>query len=268
MENASAAGGATTAGRVRIVIIESHRLVADEIRRVALRAFPQAEVTVCHTGGEALRIHAQQPAQLALVGLSLPDLDGLDVLLAMAGGQNGTRRLVVSERRDERTREFLREMGIDGHFDPLDEGSGELKDAMRRVMEGGTYFSAVRDEVEPREKRAPLKYLTPARYGVFALIGGGCDEQRASEWLGISKDTVHTHLQHVMRALGLQSRHEVMREALRRGVVRVAPCGRTLYPGYEHILAERARKAGAPLHILANGALAAFLQASVASREN
>ncbi|MGH7958775.1 MAG: response regulator transcription factor [Opitutaceae bacterium] len=119
-----------------------------------------------------------------------------------------------------------------------------MLEALRVAMQGRRYFSPVpsRDNAEADEDRLPLvERLSPTELQVFVIIGGGCDEQRAADWLGMSKHTVHTHLQRVMRELGVQTRVEVMREALRRGYVRLTP-ERTLYPGSEHLLAERARR--------------------------
>ncbi|MEO5959277.1 MAG: LuxR C-terminal-related transcriptional regulator [Opitutaceae bacterium] len=149
-----------------------------------------------------------------------------------------SRLLVISGRQDERSRNFLRAAPIDGFFDWASEEVESLSNAIRRVGNGGRYFSAT---FNPGSSRAgsvvPLSVLlTPTELQVFAVIGDGSDDRRAADRLNLSAKTILTHRQRIMRKLGVQTRSEMMLQAMRRGMVRVTEQA-VLRPGFEGTLA-------------------------------
>jgi DNA-binding NarL/FixJ family response regulator len=201
---------------------------------------------VCHrTAAAALRDLRCGPVRLALIGLSLPDLDGLDVVEVIASERLAWRILVVRDRDDEHSPIWLRRARVDGVFDPWLEPVSRLHEAIRQVVAGGRYFSAAAHAALSAPMAPTLHQLmTPHEQLVFAAIGAGCDDSVAAERLAMAPETVHWHRQRIMRKLGVQSRGELMREALRRGVVRIVD-GAVLRPGFERALAARRAAQGA-----------------------
>jgi DNA-binding NarL/FixJ family response regulator len=200
-------------------------------------------VTVCDTAAAATASLRAAPAALGLFGLALPDQDGLD-LLAMADCERWCRRvMIVTGRRDERTLQVLRRARIDGWFDIAAEPSGELVAAIRKVVAGGAFFSAgvlLADKFPAGGPPTLGQLLSETELLIFAVIGDGSDDRQAAARLGLSETTVHNHRQHLMRKLGVQTRTELMREAIRRGVVRFTTTGIALTPGTERALDDRA----------------------------
>jgi DNA-binding NarL/FixJ family response regulator len=236
--------------RERIVVVKSHRLRADGIARAAREVFPEAEVTLCYSAAEAEASLRAEPATLGVIGLTLPDRDGLDLLVVAERERWCRRILVVSDRRDERTRQGLRSAQIDGCFDIAVESSDQLVVAIRRVAEGGVYFSAGvlgSASVVLGGPTTVAQLLTDTELRVFAVVGDGSDDGQAAARLGLSDTTVHNHRQRIMRKLGVQSRTDLMREAMRRGVVRFTETGGVLTPGLERTLADRAALSRDPI---------------------
>ena len=235
--------------RERIVVVKAERLRAETIARAAREACPDADVTVCHTAAAAAASLRAAPAALGLFGLALPDQDGLD-LLAMADCERWCRRvMIVTGRRDERTLQVLRRARIDAWFDIAAEPSGELVAAIRKVVAGGFFFSAgvLVDEKNPVVSPPTLgQLLTETELLIFAVIGDGSDDGQAAARLGLSETTVHNHRQNIMRKLGVRTRTELMREAIRRGVVRFTTTGIALTPGMERALADRVARSRDP----------------------
>lgn len=227
----------------RIVVVKGDRLRADAIVRAAREACPGSEITVCHSASEATAVLRSRPARLGLIGLTLPDRDGLD-LLADAGRERWFDQiLVVSDRRDERTRYCLKAAKLNGFFDCAGDDPAALAPAIRKVVSGFTYFSPEVLDVRIgfTGKRTKLtQVLTATELQVFGVVGDGCDDNQGAERLGMHETTVHTHRQRIMRKLAVRIRTDLMREALRRGVVRFTAAGRALAPGQEHLLAEHA----------------------------
>ncbi len=224
------------------VIVKWDRFYGDVVRHLAEQACPRRPTLVCHTGADALAALRRQPMRLGLFGLTLPDMDGLDLLSIVIEEQLVERLLVISGRRDERVRQVLRYSGVHGLFECAVETPDALVPAIQRVDAGGHYFSAhpERHATAAGTSRPELyRLLSTTELQVFAVIGGGCDDREAGERLGLSAKTVHWHRQRIMRKLGVQTRTELMLEALQRGIVRVTP-DRVLRPGFERTLRARA----------------------------
>jgi DNA-binding NarL/FixJ family response regulator len=231
--------------RERIVVAKAERLRAESIAQAAREACPDAGVIVCHSAAETELILRAEPAALGLIGLDLPDRDGLDLLL-QANRERWCRRvMIVSGRRDERTRQVLRSAPIDGCFDIAVEPPERLVAAIRKVVAGGAFFSVGVLIAEKFPAGAPPtlgQLLTETELLIFAVIGDGSDDRQAAARLGLSETTVHNHRQNIMRRLGVRTRTELMREAIRRGVVRFTTTGIALTPGMERALADRVER--------------------------
>ncbi len=226
---------AFSAERFHIVIVKGSLLLADSLRCAALEAYPDAKITLCQTGTAALAAMQNNAVHLGLFGLTLPDIDGLDLLAHVAVERRVGRLLIVSCRRDERARYCLRAARIGGFFDSSRDDPAALPAAIRRVGDGGNHFGATWRSPTPGERGPPLhSLLTPAELRVFAVIGDGSDDGQAAVQLSLSANTVHRHRQNVMHKIGVQTRAELIRVAIQRGFVRFVE-DRVLRPGFDGV---------------------------------
>lgn len=123
----------------------------------------------------------------------------------------------------------------------MTENSEALMIAIREVGAGGFYFNpAMREARHSKNGDRPSidQLLSVTEMQVFAVIGDGADDNKASYLLGLSAKTVHSHRQRIMRKLNVQSRGELMREAIQRGVVRFTT-DHVFRPGLKGVLAGR-----------------------------
>ena len=205
----------------QMVVIEQNRFCAAAVRYYAAAAFPAAEISVYHDSAEALCRLRLNAAHLGLIGLNFPDGDGLDLIAGIVRERLLDRVLVVSERSDERARSFLRAVGIGGFFDCASESPENLIGAVRSVTAGRPWFSS--------------SFRTRA-----SAATAGLDELlTSSELQELSHHTIRTHRESIMRKLDVQTRAEMCREAIVRGVVRILQNGVVLRPGFKQLLADR-----------------------------
>jgi DNA-binding NarL/FixJ family response regulator len=218
--------------RFRVVIVNKSQLVIDQIAAAVSEAFQQVELTICRSAAEALAALRLQPAHLGVFGLTLPDMDGLDLLARLGAERRVFRILVVSSRRDERTRQWMRPGRVDGFLDPAREGFASLVQAIRAIGDGRVWFQ--REEVEkhgPRHESPRLDQMfTALEQRVLVAIGDGADDRVAAAELKMSAHAVHSHRVVIMRKLEVHTRPELMRECIRRGVIRITH-DRVLRPG-------------------------------------
>ncbi len=225
----------------RVVVGKWDALYADALRRAAETAFPGVPIDVCRRGGDVLATLESRRADLALLGLTFADRDGVEVVQAVAAGRLATRLMIVSGRKDELSLHALRQTRFDGFFDPLVEDAARLVPALQAVAAGRGYLSdSLRREMFlARSAGVVALQLTLAELQVLGVIGDGTDDREAAERLQLSDSTVQTHRRNLMRKLGVGTSAKLVREAVRLGVVRIRSDGSVDRPGLARILAER-----------------------------
>ncbi len=212
-----------------ILILKHDLCISELLERFLRRRYPTANVIVCTTCAGALQRLRQGPVWLGVIGLNLPDMDGLDVIQIMLTEALVEKILIFSGRNDERSRMLLSCMPIAGYFNSTFENVTTLVRVIDQIASGQKYFSLKQNDRSVRTKLGQI--LTDQELKVFAVIGDGSDNNQSATRLGISPNTVHTHRQRIMRKLKLQTRTELVREALRLGVVRITAT-QIFYPGF------------------------------------
>ncbi|MCW5548440.1 MAG: response regulator transcription factor [Opitutaceae bacterium] len=218
----------------RVVIAQWGRTYADALQGVCARAFPRAEFVACCSGGETLAELRIRPADVLLLALTFPDMDGVDLLPVIAREKLSGRVLVASHRREEHSLQTLRESRFDGLIDTLEESAEGLVRALRLVADGGSYLSpSLRDAIIVRAAPGEtMQKLTAMETRVLAELGDGSLNPAVAGKLGISVATVQTHRRNLMRKLGISSSGRLVREAIRLGLVRITTDGRVIRPGF------------------------------------
>jgi len=225
----------------RIVVAKWDALYAEALRSACAQALPDAAVEVCRRGDDTLTALRARPADLALLGLTFADMDGVDVLDAIARERLATRTLLVSGRKDEHSLHALRTARFDGFFDPFGESLAQLIEVLRQIADGQGYISpSVR---RPLLSDRPLgvlgQRLSPAELQVLCVIGDGSNDAEAAVRLGLSEATVETHRRNLMRKLDVATSAKLVREAVRLGVVRIEADGQIIRPGFARRFADR-----------------------------
>jgi DNA-binding NarL/FixJ family response regulator len=209
----------TLPAALRIIVVKWDMLTADMLSLLARDAYPLADVTICRTGADALDALRQRPAALGLFGLTLPDIDGLDLLALVAEEHLVTRRMIVTGRRDHYSRQALRVAAVHGVFDTAIEDSQALVTAIRRVGEGGNYTSIAgkRTDSLPAERAAEMvQTLTFIEQQVFAIMLEGGPDEAIAERLGMTPQEVGSHRGSICRKLNVQT-IEQLPAFIRRG---------------------------------------------------
>lgn len=215
---------------ISIVLAEDHSIVREGLR-LLLAADPALEVVgEAADGLEAVALVDRLQPNLLIVDVMMPGLNGLDVIRQISQRSPRTAILVLSMYADESYVLQALRLGALGYV--LKQASStDLLKAIRAVLAGRTYLSAPLSEraiaayVErARERPAdPYDSLTPREREVFQLVAEGLTTAAIAERLSISPRTAEVHRMNLMRKLGLNSHTDLVRFAIRRGVISLDP---------------------------------------------
>lgn len=211
--------------KIRILIVDDHSVLRAGIRAL-LKVQPDFEVVGdASDGQEALaRVRELQP-DVVLMDIGMPGMDGLAATRAIKDAFPETRILILTQHENKEYVIPSLKIGASGYVLKRADGD-ELLSAIRAVAIGGTFFdpriTGVLVDGVRRDNQTPtdlLDTLTEREREVFVLLARGNTYQQVAEALFITPKTVDFHRSNVMRKLNLNSRSELIRYALQRGLI-------------------------------------------------
>lgn len=209
--------------RARVLLADDHPLMRAGIRKV-LESHPSiAVVGEASNGEEALRALQTIEVNVLLLDLSMPGLDGFDVLRRAREIAPSVRILVLTMHADgEYVARAIHE-GADGYL-LKDSAVQDLVAAIEAVLAGRVFYSPevqrqLSEMLRVRGGTGPLQRLTDRERAVLALVAAGLSTREIGARLGIGLRTVETHRANLMRKLGLRSVALLTQFAIREGLV-------------------------------------------------
>jgi len=191
--------------------------------RMILAAQPDMEIVgEAGNGREAVELAEQLHPDVAVMDVAMPEMNGIEATRRLAVSTPRTRVLALSMYKDSvYVREILR-AGARGYLlkDAIDR---DLLSAVRAVATGDGYLSpAVSDAVLSDYRRhvtEPLDLLSAREREVLQMIAEGKTNKEIATALKLSVYTVDAHRGHIMEKLNLHSVGELVRFALRAGLI-------------------------------------------------
>jgi DNA-binding NarL/FixJ family response regulator len=208
----------------RLLLADDHAMVRRGFRLILAQYPAEFEVVgEAGTGEEAIRLTGELRPHMLVLDVAMPNMNGVEVTQKVAQNWPEVRILILSMHRDSTyVRETLR-AGAKGYL--LKEAvDSELITAVRAVARNEAYISpSVSNTVLSDYQRfvgSPMDLLTPREYEVFKLLADGKTAKDIATALDISAYTVDAHRNRVFRKLQLRSSSDLVRFALRQGIVR------------------------------------------------
>jgi DNA-binding NarL/FixJ family response regulator len=225
----------TTPRPARILIADDHDVV-----RVGLRALVEAAGhEVCGeaaTGRDAVALAERTAPHVAVIDVSMPDLNGLEAARRIRDASPTTEILIVTAHDSEEVVRQVLAAGARGYMLKSDAGR-DLVAAIEDLLAHRTHFTTKVAEMvltgflvgrpapaadappPPPPPAAAAARLTSREREVLQLLAEGKGTKQIAMALGISVKTVETHRANLMRSLGLDSISELVRYAVRNRII-------------------------------------------------
>jgi DNA-binding NarL/FixJ family response regulator len=204
---------------IRIVLVEDHTIVRAGLRRLLEVRTGYEVVGETSDGLEAIRLVETLNPDIVILDLMLPGLGGLEVSRRLSKGSPDTKIVVLSMHSDESYVSECMNGGASAYV-LKDSDSEELFDAIAAVRAGRRYWCKhVRTKTDVRPSENPFDRLTDRERQVLRLVAHGMTSAHVAHELSISPRTVETHRAHVLRKLGLTNQTDLVRFAIKHGMI-------------------------------------------------
>jgi len=210
---------------VRVLLADDHTLVRKGIRAV-LASLPGIEI-VAETGDgrEALSLIEQHRPDLALLDITMPGLNGLEVAFRVAQVSARTKVLILSMHAGEAYVAQALRAGVAGYL-LKDAADDELPMAIKAVARNEVYLSPrISKQLVDRFVQSgatepdPLAGLTTRQREILQLVAEGKSSKEIAAMLDLSIKTVESHRGQIMERLGVHDVTGLVRFAIRVGLV-------------------------------------------------
>jgi two-component system, NarL family, response regulator NreC len=216
--------------KIRILIVDDHAVL-----RAGLHMLLDAEEDMLVVGeapgvDQAVAQLAHQAPDVVLVDISMPEINGLEGLKSMREKAPDSKFLMLTMHNDESYLRLALSAGASGYV-LKQAANNELLSAIRVVSQGGTYLhsghrsilfegeSGKQASTPGSQDEADYERLSPREKEILRLIAMGYTNRQAAEELFLSEKTIETYKSRLMAKLALHSRTELVRYALRLGLI-------------------------------------------------
>jgi two-component system, NarL family, invasion response regulator UvrY len=208
---------------LHVALCDDHPLLREGLKRILLQQ-PDISVDVeAGSGGELLDKAAAVRLDVVILDISLPDMNGLDVLKNLHASGNRAAVLILSMHPEDHYAMRALKAGAAGYLQK-ESAPEEIVRAIRRVAQGRKYVTAslaerLAIELGDSDAKAPHEILSDREYQVLCLLAAGKGTKEIAGELSLSSPTVATYKSRILAKLGLTTTVELVRYAITHGLV-------------------------------------------------
>lgn len=206
---------------IRVFIADDHAIVREGVKRLIENESDLVVVGEADTGATVIERAKAEAWDVLVLDLTLPDLNGLEVLKQVKAARPRCRVLILTMQNEDQYALRILKAGADGYLTKGRPGT-EILDAIRKIAAGGKYLTPRLAELllstRTDADREPHEMLTDREHDVLVMIGRGKTPSAVANELGLSPSTVSTHISRIKTKLGLDSVGQLVQYAVRAGL--------------------------------------------------
>ncbi len=213
---------------MRLLLVDDHEVVRSGLRMLLESQEDIQIVGEAGTAAEALQAVERLEPEVILLDIGLPDMSGIQVMERIREIEPDIAVVALTIHEDKEYFFKMLDAGATGYV-PKRAAPDELLTAIRAAAQGQVYLYPslatllVKDylvqDVEARDARM-LNGLTERELEVLTHVADGATNAEIGHDLGISPKTVARHRENIMAKLNLHSRTELVKYAIRKGIIK------------------------------------------------
>jgi DNA-binding NarL/FixJ family response regulator len=217
--------------KIRVLIADDHAILREGLRAILEKSHDIEVVGEAADGRQAVEKCRQLEPDVVLMDVAMPGLGGLEATIEIKSTHPKIKVLVVTQYENkEYVFRFLK-AGAAGYV-LKKSASTDLISAIRSVYQGGSFLhpdvtqAVIKGYLQQESEdlgKDPYEQLTDREKQVLKLVAEGMSNKQIADLLFVSVKTVMGHRTHLMEKLNLHSRTEVVKFAIRKGLIELKP---------------------------------------------
>lgn len=207
---------------IRIMLVDDHVVVRSGLRRLLEQHQGLEVIAEAESGEQAYRLFSEHQPDVAVLDLSMPGMGGLEAVRRILARYPGARLLVFSMHENVSFATQALKAGARGYVAKTGTPE-ELVLAVQEVAKGKTYISSGMAQKIAMQSldggNDPVSQLSAREFEVFRMIAEGMAAEEVADKLKISQKTVANYLTLIKQKLGVSTPIEMLRLAMRHGVI-------------------------------------------------
>ncbi|MBU1249171.1 MAG: response regulator transcription factor [Proteobacteria bacterium] len=210
---------------IRVLLADDHSIVRGGLRRIVEDAGDMTVICEAEDGPSALALARTHLPDVAVVDISMPGMDGLEVIAQLQAEMPQMPILVLTMHEEEQYVVRSLSAGAKGYVTKRS-APEELVVAIRKVREGGRHLSGGVAELLAERlarsgptERSSLETLSNREIQVLKALALGTTNREIAEVYSLSVKTVDTYRFRLLKKLNLRNNAELSRFAIQNGLV-------------------------------------------------
>lgn len=210
---------------IRVMLADDHTILRQGLVSLLSKDADCSVVAEASNGLEAVEKALEVKPQVAVIDISMPELNGMEVVKRIHDKLPECKILVLTMHEEQEYVIHMVRAGASGYL-LKDSASEELIDAVKALAKGKTYYSqyaasvlATQYSQPEKEWQDPYKNLTQREREVFHLVVDGKTTKEVARALDVSVKTAENHRGKVLEKLGVSNTAELVRYAAKHNLL-------------------------------------------------
>ncbi|MBB6610912.1 response regulator transcription factor [Pontibacter sp. Tf4] len=213
--------------RVRVIVTEDHMILRQGLKMLLDEDKEIEVIGEAGNGVELLEMLAQKPADVVLMDINMPDMDGFEATEHVVAEHPETKVVALSMLDSLPYVQKIMTCGASGYLLKTT-GKDELRSAIKLVANGTNYIcselsinmlSNAMSEVAPRNEKVEQTGLSKREIEVLSLIAEGYTNAEIADKLFTSKRTIETHRQNILEKTGAKNTANLIKYAIGHKII-------------------------------------------------
>ncbi|MDR2971924.1 MAG: response regulator transcription factor [Bacteroidales bacterium] len=213
---------------IQVIIVDDHRLFRIGVKAAINDDYPDiCVVGDAENGKEFFAILRTTPADVVLLDINLPDMNGSEIARRLRSDYPNLKVLALSAETTPETVNAMLEVGIDGFISKQQSDTAELAHAIKTVVSGLEYYGQdiatiiYGIYVSKKKTTTITEEFTEREREIIIACRDGLLCKEIADRMGVSTNTINTHKKRIFQKLGINTTIEMVQYALKKGIISI-----------------------------------------------